>query len=81
MEEKNSNRLGVLRYLNAVIDENGGLKTKVVVSLSTTSLLQLAITLITAGVTIAFVAHVFKNTIQNKQLTAILNELSRKGNT
>jgi len=77
MEEENRSKAGILNYLDAVIDQQGGLKTKVVVELSTVSLIKVALTLITAGVTIAFVAHVFKNAIRNKQLQAILNELKR----
>jgi|GEM_PF-1753138 len=78
MEEENRSKAGILNYLDAVIDQQGGLKTKVIVELSTISLIKVALTLISAGVTIAFVAHVFKNTIRSKQLQAILNELKRQ---
>lgn len=79
MEERQRTQAGILNYLNAVIDQKGGLKTKVVVELSTVSLIKIALALITAGVTIASIAHLFKNTIRNKQLQAILNELRGGG--
>jgi len=78
MEERQRTQAGALDYLNAIIDKQGGLKTKVMVELSTVSLIKIAVALVTAGVTIAFVAHVFKNTIRSKQLQAILNELKRQ---
>lgn len=77
MIKEGKNNEGLLSYLNAIIDRQGGLKTKVVVEVSTASVLKTTGLLLMAGIGIAVVAHLLKNVFVDKGQLAILNELKK----